>query len=133
MAFHLLLDLLTPMTHPPEKLVRRIHDKINNQATLNRYKETLAHWKERNLRTKALGDLEPKGLELFYKYVCVFNKMFFSKGLPPQKYKLVLANNPNDKGIRPENGGIDAYPKARTTPYIPSPTQGTKFQDLFVI
>jgi hypothetical protein len=98
MEFHPLLDLLIPQSHTPSELVHRIRSNIHNRAILNRYKDALTYWNKHELHTKAFPSLEQTSKEeveeLLYKYVRVFNKMFFSEGLPPHRYKLVLVPTP---------------------------------------
>jgi hypothetical protein len=120
MEFHPLLDLLLPHSHAPSELVHRIHYNIHNREILNRYKTALLYWNKHELCTKAFCSLERTSLEdveeLLYKYVRVFNKMFFSEGLPPHRYKLVLVLPTNhNKGTRTENT------KATTILHLPSP------------
>jgi CRISPR/Cas system-associated endonuclease/helicase Cas3 len=122
MEFHPLLDLLIPHSHTPSELVHRIHSNIHNRAFLNRYKDALIYWNKHELRTKAFCSLEQTSKEdieeLLYKYVRVFNKMFFSEGLPPHRYKLVLVLPTNhNKGTRTENT------KSTTILHLPNPTK----------
>ena len=143
MEFQPLLDLLAPRSHTPEELVRRIHDNINNRANLNRYKDALAYWNDHDLRTMAFWNLEsetPEAVEavgkVLYKYVNVFNKMFFSEGFPGHRYKLVVCT-PTQKEChartRTAHAGTSIHPRTTTTLYLPSPMQQAKFQDLLVI
>jgi hypothetical protein len=122
MEFHPLLDLLIPQSHTPSELVHRIRSNIHNRAILNRYKDALTYWNKHELHTKAFPSLEQTSKEeveeLLYKYVRVFNKMFFSEGLPPHRYKLVLVpTNHNNKGTITENN------KSTTILHLPSPTK----------
>lgn len=118
MEFHPLFDLLIPRSHTPSELVHRIHHNIHNRAFLNRYEDVLAYWNKHDLHTKAFCSLEQSALEdveeLLYNYVRVFNKMFFSEGLPPHRYTLVLTTKHN-KGTRTENT------KATTILHLSSP------------
>jgi hypothetical protein len=122
--FHPLLDLLIPHSHAPSELVQRIHSNIHNRLSLNRYKAALTYWNKHSLHTKAFSSLEQASKEdveeLLYKYVRVFNKMFFSEGLPTHRYALVLVptnTNPNNRETRTRTENT----KATTILYLSSP------------